>query len=254
MKQTVQGAVSGIPGDRDSSGASAALPGFFERLRPAAREELMSLLSSADYPSGAFLFFEQHPAAGAYLIVEGKVKLSVSSRRGKTLILRIAKPGELLGVAPVVLGRPCEATAQTLRKCRIAFVPRQGFLRFMKRNPGALPGIVQQLAVDYQQLFERLRLAGLGASNGEKLVRLLLQWSSAADGMTGDGEIHLPLTHSEIGELIGCSRETVTRTLTELRRRGVLSIEGDTVKIHSRPALENLLTTPVRPLAPSFST
>jgi CRP/FNR family transcriptional regulator len=87
---------------------------------------------------------------------------------------------------------------------------------------------------------EQLRTVGLSTSAPEKLARLLLEWSES--GKTNDGGVHFrfPLTHGEIGEFIGASRETVTRTLSVFKSRQLVAFHGSTLTIPSKAALENL--------------
>jgi CRP/FNR family transcriptional regulator len=86
-----------------------------------------------------------------------------------------------------------------------------------------------------------IRSIGLSHSVSEKLARLLLQW--AADGRASQGVIRLKLalTHEEVAQLIGTSRETVTRTLGELKKRKVLELHGSTLVIRDKAALEHMV-------------
>ena len=84
---------------------------------------------------------EKQDPRGIFVLCEGEVKLTISSSEGKTLILRIAKPGEILGLMAAISGKPYEVTAETLRPSQIAFVRRDDFLRFVAQYPEASHGI-----------------------------------------------------------------------------------------------------------------
>ena len=101
--------------------------------------------------------------------------------------------------------------------------------------------VTQQLSNECQSAYEMVRSIGLSHSVSEKLARLLLQWSN--DGqVTGDSiRLKIALTHEELAQLIGTSRETVTRTLGELKKRRVLELTGSTLLIRNRAALEGLV-------------
>ena len=71
------------------------------------------------------------------------MKLSISSSEGKTVILRIAKAGEVLGLVSALAGTPHEVTAETLRPAQVAFIPRDAFLRFIAKHPEAYPIIAE---------------------------------------------------------------------------------------------------------------
>ncbi|MGA8767879.1 MAG: cyclic nucleotide-binding domain-containing protein, partial [Candidatus Acidiferrales bacterium] len=107
---------------------------FFCGLSLKALKEFDSIKSSSVYPEGAVLFLERQDARGVFVLCEGEVKLTISSSEGKTLILRIAKPGEVLGLMATLSGEPYEVTAETLRPCQVAFVRRDEFLRFIAQH------------------------------------------------------------------------------------------------------------------------
>lgn len=180
--------------------------GFYCRLPPAALKDFNAVQSTSAYPKGALLFVEKQDSRGIFMLSEGQVKLSVSSSEGKTLILRIAKAGEVLGLMAVLEKGRYEATAETCRPCQIAFVRRDDFLRFIAHHSEAYPGIVKQLSTSYDGACEQLRKLGLSANAHERLGRLLLDWSGGAKETKPGNKITLPLTHEGIGELIGVSR------------------------------------------------
>jgi CRP/FNR family cyclic AMP-dependent transcriptional regulator len=211
---------------------------FFCGLSLKALKEFDSIKSSSVYPEGAVLFLEKQDARGVFVLCEGEVKLTISSSEGKTLILRIAKPGEVLGLMATLSGEPYEVTAETLRPCQVAFVRRDEFLRFIAQHPEASLGIVKLLTAHYHAACEQLKTVGLSASAPEKLARLLLGWSVGGEETKLGTRITLPLTHQEIAEFIGSSRETVTRTLSDFRSRHLVTLKGSTLMIADRPALQ----------------
>lgn len=216
--------------------------GFFCHLSPQAIKDLDSLKSSSAYPEGAVLFMEKQDPRGVFLLCEGEVKLTISSSEGKTLILRIAKPGEILGLVSTLSGKPYEVTAETLRPCHVVYIRRADFMRLVAQHPEFLQDVVRQLSANYQNACEQLRTVGLSSSAPEKLARMLLEWSAGAQNSGQGTEIKMPLTHEEIAELIGSSRETVTRTLSEFKSRHLLTLKGSTLLIWNRAALESFVS------------
>jgi CRP/FNR family cyclic AMP-dependent transcriptional regulator len=214
---------------------------FFCQMAPAAMKAFNAITYSSVYPKGSVLFLEKTDPRGVSVLCEGEVKLSISSSDGNTLIVRIAKPGEVLGLTAVVGGMQYEVTAETLRPCHVAFIRRDDFLRFVAQHPEVYQGIVKQLTSSYNGACEQLRTVGLSASVPQKLGRLLLDWSRGAAEAKAGRQITLPLTHEEIGECIGSSRESVTRTFSELTSRNLLSRKGFTVTIPDRAALETFV-------------
>jgi CRP/FNR family transcriptional regulator, cyclic AMP receptor protein len=214
--------------------------GFFCQLSAPALKDFNTVRSPAAYPAGALLFLEKQDPRGVFVLCEGQVKLSISSSSGKTLILRIAKPGEILGLMATLSGIPYEVTAETLHPCQVAFIRREDFLHFVAKHPEAYQAAVKQLSTLYSGACEQLRTVGLSASAPEKLARLLLDWSADGRDARQGMPIKLPLTHEEIAEFIGTTRETVTRTLSEFKSRQLVALQGSTLMISNRPALENI--------------
>lgn len=214
--------------------------GFFCQLSAPALKDFNAVKSSATYPAGALLFLEKQNPRGVFVLCAGQVKLSISSSAGKTLILRIAKPGEILGLMATMSGSPYEVTAETLHPCQVAYVRRDDFLRFVTKHPEAYQGVVKHLSTLYNGACEQLRTVGLSASAPEKLARVLLDWSTEAKDTKQGTPVGLPLTHEEIAEFIGSTRETVTRTLSEFKTRQLVALHGSTLMISNRAALETI--------------
>jgi CRP/FNR family cyclic AMP-dependent transcriptional regulator len=212
---------------------------FFCQLSPAAVKDFDAIKSTATYPKGAFLFMEKQDARGVYVLCEGDVKLSISSSEGKTLIMRVANAGEILGLMAGMSGAPYEVTAETIRPCQVAFIRREDFQRFVAKHPEASQAVARQMTMQYQAACEQLRTVGLSASAQEKLARLLLTWSAGIQQTKEGTRIKVPLTHEEIAEFIGTTRETVTRTLSDFKVKHLVSIQGSTMMILSRAALES---------------
>jgi len=211
---------------------------FFSGLSSQALKDFDAIKSSSVFPEGAVLFLENQDSRGVFVLCEGEIKLTISSSEGKTLILRIAKSGELLGLMATLAGQPYELTAETLRPCQVAFIRREDFLRFVAKHPEASQGIVKQLTTSYHSACEQLKTVGLSASAPEKLARLILGWSKGAEETKLGTRITMPLTHQEIAEFIGSSRETVTRTLSDFRSRHLVTLKGSTLMIANRMALQ----------------
>ena len=212
---------------------------FFSKLTPDALRDLGVLATATNYPAGKVVFAEKELASGVFIVLEGEVKLSMNSSDGRRLILKIAKKGEVLGLASALSGKPSEITAETLYPSKLAPISRRDFTNFLMRHPEAYQTVTEELSRAYALACEQLRTVGLSNSAPEKLARLLLEWSH--DGKTTKEGTHIrfPLTHGEIGEFIGASRETVTRTLATFKSRHLIAFHGSTLTITSMRALES---------------
>jgi CRP/FNR family transcriptional regulator, cyclic AMP receptor protein len=212
--------------------------GFLCHIASTATKEFESIKYSSTYPGAAMLFLENEPARGVYLLCSGQVKLSVSSSGGKTLILRIAKPGDILGLTATLSGTLYEASAETLHPCQIAFIRREDFLRFVSKHPEAYQVVIQQLSSQYSHACDQLRTMGLASSAHEKLARLLLHWALEGKRTIEGTQIKVPLTHEQIAECMGSTRETVTRTLSDFKNKHLVVLRGATLIIPNQAALE----------------
>ncbi len=213
---------------------------FFKKLSPAALRDLESMEFPTLYQPGMLLFSEKAVPQGIFIVVSGEVKLSINSSEGKRLILSIAKAGEVLGLSSVLSGLPSEMTAEVLYPSRIAIIERDQFLAFMSRHPEVYQVVTQELSLQYKVACEQLRTVALSGSAPEKLARLLLEWSDKGQKTEAGMRIRFSLTHEEIGEFIGASRETVTRTLSTFKSRRLVAFHGSMLEIPSRVALENV--------------
>ena len=110
---------------------------------------------------GELLFAEGRPALGVYMLCEGRAKLSVSSESGKRLMLRVAAPGELLGLEASLRGGAYDFTAELLDNARVAFVKRKDLLKFLRDNPAICMEVVSRLSGHLHGAYERVRTVGL---------------------------------------------------------------------------------------------
>jgi CRP/FNR family transcriptional regulator len=212
---------------------------FFRQMSPETLKSFEMLEHPSIYPANAVLFMERDTPRGVFVLCEGRVKLSISSSDGKKLILRVAEAGDLLDMTAAVSGAPYEMTAETLRNCKIAFIRREDFLRFLLEHPEAYRSLARELSVNYQRACEKLRTVVLTSSVPERLAKLLLEWGSTGQETDRGIRVKVSMTHEEIGEFIGTSRESVTRTLSDFKHRKLVMLQGSTLMISNRMALEN---------------
>ncbi len=211
---------------------------FFCNLSGKTLNALDRIKFSSGYPKGAILFAEQEAPRGVFILSKGRVKLSMTSSEGKSAILRIADAGEVLGLHAVVSNQPYQSSAEALEPCDVSFVRQEDFLRFLRENPEASLRAAQQLSQNYHIACEQVRSIGLAHSAVGKLAGFLLLWATKGQPAREGTRVLLTLTHEEIGQMIGLSRETVTRTMGDFRHRQWVSIRGATLVIQNKSALE----------------
>lgn len=212
---------------------------FFCDLPGEALQAFETIKYATAYPKGAVLFVEGQAPRGIFVLCKGRVKLSICTTDGKTLIVRIGEPGEVLGLSATVSGKPYELTAETIDPCQVNFVKRDDLLHFLKEHSEACFKVAEQLSEKYNTTCHEIRILGLSHSAGQKLAKLLLVWSSK-NGEPAKQEPRLTpaLTHEQIAQMIGTSRETVTRLFTGFRRLRIVQVEGSTLVIRNKAALK----------------
>jgi CRP/FNR family cyclic AMP-dependent transcriptional regulator len=215
---------------------------FFCQLSNSALHDLDSVKYTSSYPQGTVLFMEKQAARGIYIICDGQIKLSISSSEGKTLIMRIAKAGEVLGLTSALSGVPYEVTAEVLRPCQVTFMRREDFLHFLAQHPDVYRAVLAQIGAQYQTACEQIRTLGLSSSVTERVAKLLLDWTQATSNIKINKRTKMPLTHEEIAEFVGTTRESVTRTLSDFKRRQLIELNGSTLTIPDREALEECVS------------
>jgi len=214
---------------------------LFCNLSPQAGQRLNDIKSTAVYPKGAMLFIEGQQPRGVFVLCVGKAKLSTSSREGKTIITKISESGDILGLNAVVSNRPYEVTAEMMEPGQANFIPRESLVQFLKDHSEVALRVAQQLSRNYYTAYEEIRTLGLAASPSEKLAKLLLSWSTKTVQDDGSANVKLTLTHEEVAEIIGTTRETVSRLFSEFKRKQLLQFKGATLVIRSRMALEKIV-------------
>jgi len=213
---------------------------FFCGFSDAALQSLSQVSHTSVLPAGAILFVEGQTPRGMFILCSGKVNLSTTSREGKILILKTASAGEALGLSAAISGMGYESTAETATPCQLNYVDRQHFLELMQTHSEVGMHTAQSLSRDFQSAYRDIHDLVLTRSSAGKLARLLLSYSPTQGVEAAETRIHSAMTHEEMAQRIGASRETVTRLLSDLRKKQLIRLDGPTLVIRDRTALQAL--------------
>lgn len=224
----------------DCTECPTAHPDFFCGFSPSVLSSLNQVSHKSTLPAGAILFVEGQSPRGMFILCSGRVNLSTTSREGKILILKTAEAGEAMGLSAAISGAGYEVTAETATPCQLNFVDRVHLLELMQARSEVSVRAAQSLSRDYHLAYRDIHDLVLTRSSAGKLARLLLSQPPAKDSGDSQTRIHTFMTHEEMAQRIGSSRETVTRLLSDLRRRRLIHVEGPTLVIRDRQALEAL--------------
>jgi CRP/FNR family transcriptional regulator, cyclic AMP receptor protein len=221
------------------NGCSHALPDFFCGFSAPATHSLDQASHKSNLSAGAILFVEGQSPHGIFILCSGRVNLSTTSREGKILILKTAEAGEALGLSAVISGVGYEVTAEAASDCQLNFVDRKHLLELMELHSEISVRAAQSLSRDFQSAYRDIHDLVLTRSSAGKLARLLLS-NSSHDASAAETRVRSNMTHEEMAQRIGASRETVTRLLSHLKKKRFIRLEGPILIIRDRTALEAL--------------
>jgi CRP/FNR family transcriptional regulator, cyclic AMP receptor protein len=221
-------------------GCKASREGFFCRFSQPVLRSFDAASHHTIMPSGAVLFVEGQTPRGVYVICSGTVKLSTSSKEGKVLILKQAQAGEVLGLSAAISGTNYEMTAETDTPCQLNFIGRQDLMNLLQKESEAGVHAAVWLSREFQSAYRDIHDLVLSRSSSGKLARLLLSCAPPARPESEEQRLRSAMTHEEMAQRIGSSRETVTRLLSELKKKRLIRLEGATLVIRDRTALEAL--------------
>jgi len=215
---------------------------LFCNMERSALEKFDSIGTLVQFGTGATIFREGDNCGSIHVLCSGRVKLSATSREGRTLILKIARAGEVLGLSAALANQPFEVTAETVEPCRLKTIRRQALLDFLDRNPDASMRAARTVAQEYKAAFSEVRRLALPATASGRVANLLLDWSreQAPENAMTRGRCVMPLTHEEIASMTATTRETVTRVLGQLKRDNLIQIHGASLTVLQPQALERL--------------
>ena len=169
------------------------------------------------------------------------LRMFCNSREGKTLILKIAMPGDVLGLGAVISGATYEVTAETIEPAQIKNIQRDEFLQFLHKHGEGSLHAAKALSEDYKAAFFDARRLALSGSVAGRLAGVLLDWGKTA-ASCGKFEMRftMALTHEELANLVGTSRETITRMLSRFKKENLIQMRGSSIVITAPELLERL--------------
>jgi CRP/FNR family cyclic AMP-dependent transcriptional regulator len=207
----------------------------------AIRPVIDRLKTSTLYEPGCTAFYETETCHSVFLVCSGRVKLVTASRAGRTLLLRLAGEGELLAAANAVAGTPYSYSGVAAEPTVLSAIPRETFLRLVSSYPELAGRLSRSLSEEYEFAREETRFLGFGDTSSARLAHLLINWA-ADDGTERHRPAHIPayVTHTDLAQAIGATRETVTRILSDFRQRGVIVRDDESIVIRDADELSHL--------------
>jgi CRP/FNR family transcriptional regulator len=190
-----------------------------------------------------YVYLPDDPSDSLFILLEGKVRVAKLSRDGKEITLAILVAGDLFGEQALHHGGPRGTMTEVIEDAVVCAIDRDDFEQFVRQRPGLAYGVIQLLAArqrEIQERIEELAFRDVPTRLARLLSRLVQDYGSAVPEGT---VIDLPLTHQEVANLIGATRETTTATLNDFRRAGVLTLGRKRIVITDRGRLDSMAQT-----------
>ena len=192
------------------------------------------------FPGRAVVFEEGQRVTGVFIVCTGQLKLLSTSREGRTMILRLAGPGDVLGLSAMLNDVPHEVTAETIEPTQLKSVRSADFLQFLEAYGEVGQKTSKTLAREYREVFLDARRLALSGSAAGRLAQLLLEWANTAACGKPELRFTMALTHEELANMAGTSRETVTRLLNQFDRDLLITRRGSSITILNAAGLSLL--------------
>lgn len=176
------------------------------------------------FPRGAPIYLPADEADGVLLLTAGRAKICGISADGKQSILAFIEPGELFGELAIFQGGQREEYAEAVEVSTVLLIPADEMRRLVEQHPDVAIGVTKLIGLRRRRIERRLKYL-LFRSNRERLVHLLLELAEQYGRRTAEGVLlTIKLSHQDLANVIGSTRETVTVTLGELQAEGHLSV------------------------------
>jgi CRP-like cAMP-binding protein len=204
--------------------ALRAIP-LFASLDERGLEEIADLLIERKYPKDAVIFEEGVAGDYMYLIQQGQVKVTKTSDDGREKILEMLGEGDFVGEMALVDREPRSASVKTTGACILLALSRADFVAHLRQNPDMAMNLVQTLSRRLREVNEQVR-ALLFERVEQRTRRILRRLAREPHPTRPELRVTGPVTHQQLADLVGTSRETVTRVVKALKDEGWLEQQG----------------------------
>ena len=200
------------------------------------RDELLKfaeLTRERTYPKGSVILFQGDPGDSLYVLRQGRAKVVLIGEDGREVILGVLEPGAHFGELALIDDQPRSAHVIAMEDSQLLILRREDFRRRVEANPSVAWALLTELSRRLRRADQKIGGLVLIDVPG-RISRLLLDLSAE----TSNGMIEKPLTHQTIAQMIGASRETVSRAMKEFQEEGLIRVERRRIAVANRDALE----------------
>jgi CRP-like cAMP-binding protein len=207
---------------------------LFTQLEAGELHRVAEVTRERAYPKNSVILFEDDPGDALYVVAQGQVKVVLIGEDGREVILSVLGPGEFFGEMALIDDEPRSAHVIAMEESSLLVLRREDFQGILKQSPGIALALLRELSRRLRRVDEKVGSLVLLDVNG-RVAQLLLDLAAEEGGE----RITRRLTHHTIAQMIGSSRETVSRTMRELVDKGLIAVSRKDIVIRDRSALES---------------
>ena len=213
----------------------------FSSLKALNKDELLKMANcktSYTIKKGESIFEEGEAVNGIYCIQDGVCKLSKLSANGKDQIVKLVKPGELLGQRSMISEEPTNLSAVALEDMEVCFIPKSEVMGFFNNNNQFSMNMMKSICGDLKEADDHM-VSMAQKTVKERLAETLLYLEDTF-GKENDGSLHIQLSREELAGMIGTATESCIRILSEFNKNGWIDLKGKKISITDRSKLKRL--------------
>ena len=214
---------------------------LFSGISPSEMQEMEKITRMEEVKKRQPLYLSGDPSRNVYLLKQGRVKIANTSPSGKEVTFEILEPGEIFGELDVLDDAPRSTSAEALDDALICVIPRKDFDQYLAMHPAVMFKLTKLIGLRLKKI--QSRVEDLVFRDVPARLAHLLSELRKTEGIVDKQGIRLKakLTHQEMANLIGCSRETVSTTMGQFRDDGLIQMDGRTITIVNEKGLTRLL-------------
>ncbi|MDP1948041.1 MAG: Crp/Fnr family transcriptional regulator [Nitrospirota bacterium] len=214
---------------------------LFDGISPSEMQEMEKITRMEEVKKRQPLYLPGDPSSSVYLLKRGRVKIANTAASGKEVTFDILEAGDVFGELDVLEDAPRSTSAETLDDALICVIPRKDFDQYLAMHPSVMFKLTKLIGLRLKKI--QSRVEDLVFREVPARLAHLLSELSKTEGVTEKQGIRLKvkLTHQEMANLIGCSRETVSTTMGQFRDDGLIQMDGRTITIVNEKGLSKLL-------------
>jgi len=204
---------------------------LFSGLDSTDMKTLMGVVTRRKYAKEAVIFFEHDPGDAMFMIVSGRIKVTILSDDGREIILSMLSDSDFFGEMALLDNEPRSATAIAVQETEVAVLYQKDFLAIVEKRPEVLINLLSAFSARLRKANHQIGSLALLDVYG-RVAGVLLEMAREHGVRLKEGRIRFRRpTHQEIANMIGATRETVSRTISDLHRQGYIEISGKNVII-----------------------